>query len=433
MRTFYIVWATQAISTLGTGLTAFAIGVWLFQQTKAVTPLAFLLLFKALPVVLLSPLAGALVDRWDRRTALFLSDAGAALSTLLLALLFILTDVPLWGLYALVAFASGCEAFQRPALQASIAQLVPEEQYGRAGGMSQIGQGATEIIAPLAAGLLIVVIDIGGILLIDVGTFTIAALALLLVRFPEREPGPQVSRKRLLLGEIVEGVRHISGQPGLLMLLTVVAVVGFQLGMIRSLIQPLILSFTSPQILGSIFSIAGTTYLGAGLLLSIWGGPQRRVAGLLLATLAFGLFIVLIGLRPSAWLIAIATTGAHFCVPMMNGLNQAIWQKEIQEKIQGRVFALKEMAVRATLMLAYLVAGPLADHLFGPMLMPGGVLEDSLGRVMGVGPGRGMGLTFSLSGLLVVVTALLGFANQRLKLLDGPSVKQVTSIHTQLG
>ena len=105
MRTFYTVWATQAISTLGTGLTAFSIGVWLFQQTQAVTPLAFLLLFKALPVVLLSPLAGALVDRWDRRATLILSDAGAALSTLVLAVLFFLTDLPLWGLYALVAFA----------------------------------------------------------------------------------------------------------------------------------------------------------------------------------------------------------------------------------------------------------------------------------------------------------------------------------------
>ena len=148
---------------------------------------------------------------------------------------------------------------------------------------------------------------------------------------------------------------------------------------------------------------------------------------------AFGLFIVLIGLRPQAWLIAIATTGAHFCVPLINGLNQAIWQQAVHENIQGRVFALKEMAVRAARMLAYIVAGPLADNLFGPMLLPGGVLEGSLGRVMGVGLGRGIGLTFSLSGLLVVITALFGFASQRLRLLDRLPVKQVTSVRTQLG
>ena len=429
MRTFYIVWAMQSISTLGTGLTAFAIGVWLFQQTQAVTPLAFLLLFKTLPVVLLSPLTGALVDRWDRRAALIVSDAGAALSTFVLALLFILTDVPLWGLYALVAFGSACEAFQRPAWQASITQLVPEEQYGRAGGMSQIGQGATEIIAPLVAGLLIAVIDIGGIMLIDVGTFLLAAITVLFVRFPQRTAGPRAVRKRLLLSEIMEGVHYMRKQPGLFMLLIFFMTVGFQSGIISSLIRPIILSFTSPQVLGSIFSIAGTAYLGASLLLSVWGGPRRRVSGLIFSTLVFGLFIILIGLRPLAWLIAIAVTGAHFCVPLMYGLNQAVWQKVVPENIQGRVFALKEMGIRAAKMLAYIVAGPLADNVFGPMLMPGGVLADSLGTVMGVGLGRGMELTFSLSGLLVVITALVGVANRRLKLLDRPRVEQVTPVH----
>jgi MFS family permease len=433
MRTFYTLWATQAISIMGTGLTAFAIGVWLFEQTQAVTPLAFLLLFKSLPAVLLSPLAGALVDRWKRRTALVLGDAGAALSTLLLALLFAWTDVPLWGLYVLVALGSACEAFQRPAWQASITALVPEEQYGRAGGMSQVALGASEILAPLVAGLLMAPIGIKGILLIDVGTFCIAATTALLVRFPRRTAGPQTPGKRMLLSEILEGARHLRRQPGLLMLLVFSMTVGFQSGIIGALIQPLVLSFTSPKVLGSIFSIAGIAYLAASLLLSVWGGPRRRVSGLLGATLAFGLFIVLIGMQPLAWLIAVAVTGAHFCVPLMSGINQAIWQKAVQENMQGRVFALREMGKRAALMLAYIAAGPLADNLFGPMLMPGGALEGSLGTVMGVGLGRGMGLTFSLSGLLVVITALIGVANRRLRLLDSPSAEQVTPVHAHVG
>jgi hypothetical protein len=153
------------------------------------------------------------------------------------------------------------------------------------------------------------------------------------------------------------------------------------------------------------------------------------VSGLVFATLAFGLFLMLIGLRPLAWLIAVGVTGAHFCVPLMYGLNQAVWQKVVPENVQGRAFALKEMGTRAAKMLAYIVAGPLADHVFGPLLMPGGVLADSLGTVMGVGLGRGMGLTFSLSGLLVVITALVGAANRRLKLLDGSRVEQVTPAH----
>jgi hypothetical protein len=214
-------------------------------------------------------------------------------------------------------------------------------------------------------------------------------------------------------------------------LLVVSAAVEFQFGIIRSLIQPLVLSFTSAQVLGSILSVAGITYLAASLLLSVWGGPRRRVTGLLSATLAFGLFIVLTGVRPLAWLITVAITGAHFCVPFMSGLSQAIWQQVVAENMQGRAFALKEMTVRTALVLAYVVAGPLADNLFGPMLMPGGALADSLGRVIGVGLGRGMGLTFMFAGLLVVVTALIAMADRRLNLLDHPSVERVVSAHAE--
>jgi hypothetical protein len=156
------------------------------------------------------------------------------------------------------------------------------------------------------------------------------------------------------------------------------------------------------------------------LLLSIWGGPKNRLSGLLVATLAFGLFLVLIGLRPLAWLIAVAATGAHFFIPFVNGLNQAIWQSVIEDNVQGRVFALKEMATRIALMLAYIVAGPLADRVFGPMLMPGGFLAGTLGPVFGLGLGRGMGLTFSLSGLLVVLIALVGIVNPSLRALNKP-------------
>jgi hypothetical protein len=295
--------------------------------------------------------------------------------------------------------------------------------------MSQVAQGAAEIVAPLVAGLLIAVIEIGGILLIDVGTFLIAALTLVFLRFPRRAAVPRAPRRRLLLREILEGVHYIRTQPGLLTLLVFFMTIGFQTGIIGALIRPVILSFTSPQVLGSIFAIAGIAYLGASLLLSVWGGPRRRVSGLVLATLAFGLFLVLIGVRPLAWLIAIGVSGAHFCVPLMVGLNQALWQTVVPEQIQGRAFAFKEMGTRAAQMLAYVVAGPLADKVFGPMLMPGGLLAGSLGTVMGVGLGRGMGLTFSISGLLVVITALAGAANQRLGRLDSPRVEHVTPAH----
>ncbi|MEJ2149218.1 MAG: MFS transporter, partial [Chloroflexota bacterium] len=174
MRTFYVVWFGQLVSTFGSGLTAFAVGVWLFQQTGTVTPLALLLLFKTLPVIVLSPFAGALVDRWDRRHVMLLADGVAACTTILLALLFLAGRVGRWQLYGLVALAAAAETLQVPAFLASVSLLVPEAQYGRADGMAQVAQAVADILAPTLAGLLLVTIGVPGVLLIDFATFLVA-------------------------------------------------------------------------------------------------------------------------------------------------------------------------------------------------------------------------------------------------------------------
>ena len=418
MRAFYVVWAGQFISAVGTGLSAFAIGVWLFQRTQLVTPLALLLLLRTLPVVILSPVAGVWVDRWDRRLTILLSDLGAALSTGLMLALFVFTDFPVLGIYVAVVLASVCETFQRPAFLASITLLVPKAQHGRAAGMTQLANGAAEVISPLAAGLLIGSIGIRGILLIDVATFLVAVATLAVVRFPSRTLSIPLRAKRVLLSEVREAVRCIVSHPGLGMLLLVFTAIGFQRGIISALIRPLILSFTTPQVLGFIFAIAGTGYLAGGLLLTLWGGPRRRSAGVMIGTFVFGLFLIVIGLRPLTWLVALAATGAHFFLPLVSGMNQAIWQGEVEQALQGRVFALREMATRAALLLAYVVVGPIADKLLEPMLMPGATLAGTVGTIVGTGSGRGTGLAFSLSGLFVVLLGILGLANRRVRSLD---------------
>ncbi len=419
VRVFLVVWSGQLISTLGSGLTAFAVGVWLYQHTGLVSPLALLFLFKALPVILLSPVAGALVDRLDKRVTMILADCGAALTTVMLALLFLSGRVALWQIYLLVALASAFEAFQIPAFLASLTLLVPQEQYGRASGLTQVSRAVADILAPLLAGVLVVTIQVQGILAIDFLTFLVAVMTLLLVRFPRPRRAPvHAPRERLLLGEIAAGFRYIAARPGLSMLLVFFAIVFFLSGLIGALIEPLVLSFTSPQVLGIILSVAGVGLLGGSLTLSAWGGPRRRVNGVLGFCLLFGLCVAVIGLRPVPWLIALAAFGAHFSAPFVNGLNQAIWQNAVDEPIQGRVFAIQQMATRAAQSLAFVVAGPLADRVFEPLLSGGGPLAVSAGAIVGTGTGRGIGLIFVITGLLTALVAFGGALDSRLRSVE---------------
>jgi MFS family permease len=423
MRTFYIVWLGQLVSTFGSGLTAFAVGVWLFQQTGTVTPLALLLLFKTLPVIALSPFAGALVDRWDRRHVMLLADGVAAGTTILLALLFWGGRIERWQLYGLVALAAVAETLQVPAFLASVSLLVPEDQYGRAAGLAQVAQAVADILAPMLAGVLLVTIGVSGVLLIDFATFLVALATLMAVRFPRVRPAPAAPGQNRL-HEFAAGLRAIATQRGLPTLLAFFMIVSFLGGLISALIQPLVLSFTTPQALGLILSVAGAGLLGGSLVLSAWGGPARRIDGVLAFCLTFGLCVAAIGLRPVGWLVGLAAFGAHFSAPFVNGLNQAIWQRAVDPAVQGRVFATRQMGTRAMQALAFVVAGPLADRLFEPLMGADGPLAVSLRALVGGGPGRGIGLIFTLAGLLTALTAVGGALSPRLHAIEGEGVRR---------
>jgi len=421
MQVFFVIWLGQLVSLVGSGLTGFALGLWVYQRSGSVTQFAFIALFTVLPNILLSPVAGVLVDRWDRRWTMILSDAGAALSTLAVAILFLTNHLEVWHIYLAAATSSACSAFQVPAYLALITLLVPKQQLGRTGGMVQIGQAASDILAPALAGLLVVTIQVWGVLLIDFVTFLFAVLTLLMVRVPEHRI---IARGKLggqsLLSEAAYGWTYIAARPGLLGLLIFLAATNFFLGgMVGPLITPMILEIASPQILGIVISIAGSGMLVSSLVMSAWGGPQRRIAGILGFELLCGLCIVLIGLRPSAWLIAIGAFGAHFTLPIINGSNLAIWQSKVAPEVQGRVFAAQQAIAKAATPLAYLAAGPLADRIFGPALASGGPLAGSVGQIVGVGPGRGIGLLFIVMGILTMLATGIAYLNPRIRLVEG--------------
>jgi hypothetical protein len=418
MQTFLLIWVGQLISLLGSGLTGFALSVWVFQRTGSATQLTLISFFAVLPAIVISPLAGALVDRWPLRWTLMLSDIGGALSTLALVVLLGLDELTIWQIYLIVGTTAVFSAFQFPAFAATTTLIVPREQYGRASGMTQFAQGIAQLLAPVLAGVLIGTIGLAGVIAIDFSTCLFAIATLLIVRIPRRPPATDQGPGQSLLRDITYGWMYITARPGLLSLLLLFAVINFMTGTVVVLANPLLLSFTSPTALGAVLSIAGVGVLAGSLVMSIWGGPRRKVYGALAGGLLSGMCLIVGGLAPSAILIGVAAFFFTFGGPIIGGCSQVIWQSKVPPNVQGRVFATRSMIATSSLPLAYLVTGPLADYVFEPLLAPGGPLADSVGRLIGVGQGRGIALLFMVLGIITLASVLAGYLYPRLRQVE---------------
>jgi MFS family permease len=399
----------QLISSIGSGMTSFGMGIWIFEQTRSSTLYALTHFCAAMPAILVAPIAGSLIDRWNRRRTLIVSDALMGLLVLAVLALLLTERLALWHIYLYVAVNSVCSAFQRPAYIASVPLLVEPRQFVRANGMMQLGIAVSMLIGPLLAGLLIVIWHLQGLLLIDVISFSLAVLTLLLARFPPAAPAASGEQeRRSIRRETAEGLALLRTQPGLLALMLLLGGMNLLVGIVSVLVTPLALSFGTAQQLGLILAVGGSGMLISSLTLSIRGGPPRRMATVFGGLLLSGVCVMLAGLGQSLPLLMLAAFGFFATQPVIQSCAQAIFQSKVAVQFQGRIFATHTTITTAALPLAYLVAGPLADRVFEPLLLPGGALAGTLGRLLGVGPGRGTGLLFVVAGTIALLIVLAG-------------------------
>lgn len=410
MKAFTVVWFGQVISLLGSAMTQFALTIWAWQITGSATALALVGFFSFGPTVLISPIAGALVDRWNRKLVMMLSDLAAGLSTVAILLLYLGGHLQVWHLYVAGAFSGIFGAFQWPAYSAAISVMIPKAQYARAQGMMSVADSGSGILAPLMAGFLIAVIGIEGIMLIDVTTFVFAVGALLIVFIPQPPTTEEGLKGRgNLLQEAAYGFRYILQRPSLLGMQLVFFAGNLMASLGFTLLAPMILarSGNSAAMLGSVESAGAIGGVVGGVLLSVWGGPRRRVHGVLLGHAIAGLGQLALGLGFPYWYVGIVL--GSLVIPVINGSNQAIWQAKVAPDVQGRVFSVRRLIAQITAPVSMLIAGPLADRVFEPALMPGGKLAGAFGWLVGTGPGSGMSLIVLGSGLLVVLVGLLPY------------------------
>ncbi|MBE2237379.1 MAG: MFS transporter [Caldilineaceae bacterium] len=422
MTAFLIIWIGQFVSLLGTAMTRFALTIWAFQETGQATTLALVGFFSFAPTLIFSPLAGALVDRWNRKLMMILSDLAAGLSTGALLLLYATGRLEIWHLYVAGAFASAFESFQFPAFSAAMSLMVPKSQYGRANGLVSLADSATTIAAPVLAGVLLVVVGIGGVMMLDVVTFVIAVTAVLGVAVPQPKRSLEgAAAAGGLWQESLYGFRYIVERKSLLGVQLTFTISNFfnSIGII--LIAPMILARTGNNelILGAVQSALGVGGLVGGLTLAAWGGPQRRIHGVLLGFIGSSLLgLTPMGLGQNVVVWSVAAFLMLFFNPFINGSNQALWQAKVSPDVQGRVFAARRLIAQVSGPLGILIAGPLADRFLEPAMQGDAWLSTLLSPVFGNGPGAGMAVLIVAAGLLGVTSGLAGYAIRAIREVD---------------
>jgi DHA3 family macrolide efflux protein-like MFS transporter len=417
LRAFVTIWLGQLISLIGSQLTGFALGVWVYDLTKSVSLLALTQIASQAPYVILSPLAGVLADRWNRRTAMIVSDLGAGLAVLAAAALYLTGRLQPWMVIPINFWMAAFNTLMWPAYTASVTLLVPKQHYGRANGFVQLGEALPQIAGPALAGALYVAIRPGNMALIDFATYlTSVVLMLLFVRIPnphKTEAGQQA--KGSIWKEMGFGWDYIVARKGLLSLLLFFMAINFVGGVMQPLFVPLVLDNWTADVLGYLSTIMGIGMLAGTLLMSAWGGGRRKIHTLLGAGLVGALFLTVVGLRASIPLLAVCGFGFMFSGPFMNACSQAIWQSKVAPDVQGRVFAVRRGIAWSTQIVAPLLAAPLADYIFKPAMSAGGTLAPILGPFIGVGASRGVGLLISSLGVVYVAVCLVAFLSPAIR------------------
>ncbi len=409
---FTIVWLGQIVSVLASSMSQFGLSIWMYDQTKSALAMGVMQVFFITPFLLISPIAGVMVDRHNRKLMMMVSDLGAGLATVSILILQYFGLLEFWHLYVTSIIYGLGMAFQWPAYSAAISTMVPKEQYGRANGMMSIIEAGPGVFAPLMAGALLPVLGLTGLLFLDVATFIFAIGALLVVYIPQpvrTEEGQQGQGS--VWKEAAYGFKYIFARPSLLGLQLIFFIGNLFSGIGYTVLAPMILARTDSNslIFGSVETAGAIGGLVGGLVMSAWGGFKRRVHGVLIGWIWAGIGMAVIGLTGGlpVWITGIIV--GSLVSPLINGSNQAIWQAKVAPDVQGRVFSARRLIAWFTNPISPLIAGSLADFVLEPAMRTDSGLSLTFGWLVGTGPGSGMGLLLVICGVFGALVGVAGY------------------------
>lgn len=406
MKKFMTIWAGEFIANIGSGMTAFALSVYVYQLTKSVTWVSVITILAYLPTILLNPVGGILADRFDRRLMMICGDLFSAIG-----LIYILISIQtghggmtpiLIGVIINSVFVSLLD----PSFKATVTDLLTEEEYAKASGLVQIAGNAKYLISPALAGLILGFADIRVILIIDICTIFVTVFAVASVRRTIEKVKPRQDKFNLIR-EFKEGMQIIIQNKGVTALVLLMAFMCFFIGFIQTLIIPMVLPISNARTVGIMESISAIGMLAGSMVIGILGIKKHYSKILVTALILCGCFMALTGISTDMAFILSASILFFTTLPFVNTCADVLIRVSIPNEVQGRIWGLISLLTQIGYVAAYAVCGILADHVFEPVMLENGRFAASIGKVIGTGEGRGIGLMLILAGLLMVAVAFI--------------------------
>ncbi len=417
-KNFLVLWIGQLISSIGSGLTSFGLNVYVFEKTESALACSLVTLCAFFPMVFLTPVSGVLADKFSRAKLMLIGDF---ISALCLGAMFVMICMGIDNVPAIcicVFVSSIFAALLDPAYKASITDLLTVEEFSKAGGLVQLASSAKYLISPILAGLIFKFSGIYLILLIDICTLFTTLFTVVYAKKKMEENQKIKDSKVHFVKDIVEGCKELTQTKGVTVLLTLAIVITFYIGIIETLLKPMLLELTDSSTLGIITSVSAIGMLVSSLFLGVKGIHKGYLKLFSYSFLFMGITIAFVGCTENLILISVVGFLFFLMIPVSNVCLDMLLRCNISKDTQGRAWGLISFVSQLGYIFAYAISGALADYVFNPLLYEDGALADSVGRIVGTGTERGIAFMLVICGISMLIISPFLQCSKNMKQLE---------------
>lgn len=406
IKSYLLLWGTQSFSGLGSAMTSYALVIWSYTQKGSALITALLMVSSYAPYVLFSIFAGALSDKWNKKAVMLVCDTAAALTTVVMLILMRTDTLQIWHLYVINGINGLMNSVQQPASEVAVTRLLPRKYYQRVGGMRYLASSLNSILTPIIATAVLGLAGMDAVVAFDLFTFTAAFLTLALaIKIPEEE---ETQEKEGVLTAAREGLGYLKRERGILGLILFLAAINLVASLYEAALPAMILSREggSEKALGMVNAVIGAATLAGSILASFMKTPKSRVRVIcnsLLFSMCTENFLLAFGRTPVVW--CVGGFLGWIAIPLMNTNLDAIMRLRVPDKMQGRVYAVRNSLQFFTIPLGYFLGGFLVDLVFEPM-MASQAKDSILTKVFGMGKGSGAAFFFFVIAFLGIAVCL---------------------------
>ncbi|MEL7648803.1 MAG: MFS transporter [Sedimentibacter sp.] len=424
-KSFIVFWISQSISQLGSGMTSFALIIWIYKQTNSAMSVSLMTFFLYLPYIAISIFAGPFIDSHRKKNIMLFSDSIAAICSMAVLILLLSGNLRISHIYIVNGIIGFMNAFQSPAETVAIGIIVPKENYAKANGMRSFSESLLMVFAPMMAGAVSSIFGLKGVILIDLITFIFAFVVLLFfVSVPETLEKTKEKHNSAFSGW-KEGMMFLANHKGIMYLIISMAFMNFFSRLTyENILSPMILARSggNDAVFGLVNGIIGVGGIIGGLIVSfnkITNDNLKLIYYSAAISFLFGDLLMGIGRSGLSW--SIAAFAASFPIPFISVGQNVILYNYIPQHMQGRVFAVRNAVQFCAIPAGILLGGFLADYVFEPFMSSGNAGAMFLQKIVGAGAGSGMAVMFLCTGTLGFLTSVLWYRNKNIRSLGNSS------------